>query len=106
MASPPEELFGRPEGRGEARGLPATRRCNRVPRGGWMRARFTDEQVRVRRRVAAFLARECPITALRRWMEERSDGRAALPEGIWKEIAALGWLGLAVPPHHGGDRKG
>lgn len=71
-----------------------------------MRARFTEEQELLRRSVAAFLARECPVAALRRWMDARADGRAALPDGVWKEIAALGWLGLAVPAELGGAGLG
>jgi alkylation response protein AidB-like acyl-CoA dehydrogenase len=71
-----------------------------------MQARFSEDQELLRRSIAAFLAAECPVAALRRWMEVRPDGAAALPEAVWSKLAALGWPGLAIPPDYGGAGLG
>jgi alkylation response protein AidB-like acyl-CoA dehydrogenase len=42
-----------------------------------------------------------------RWPPERAQSFAADPRGLsgdlWKEMAALGWPGLMIPPDHGGS---
>ncbi len=45
-----------------------------------------------------FLAERCPRTEVRRVVDESADHD---PE-LWKEIAALGWIGLSSAEEHGG----
>ena len=45
-----------------------------------------------------FLARECPATLVRE-MEE--DGRG-YPDGLWRQMAGLGWVGVPFPEQYGG----
>ncbi|MGZ4240540.1 MAG: acyl-CoA dehydrogenase family protein, partial [Actinomycetota bacterium] len=46
----------------------------------------------------------------RRFLSEKVDARAqiAMPgahdPALWKEMAALGWVGAAIPEEHGGQR--
>jgi alkylation response protein AidB-like acyl-CoA dehydrogenase len=63
---------------------------------------FTDDQELLRSAARDFLARECPTTYVRRMME---DARGVTDEQ-WAKMAALGWLGLAVPEAHGGAGLG
>ena len=51
----------------------------------------------------------------RRWLDERfpvsrvralADGEPGEDPGDWKELAALGWLGLVIPEQHGGAGLG
>lgn len=67
-----------------------------------MTVAFTDEQEELRRYA-------------RRWLDERADMEAVrrimeTPEGFdsdhWKELAELGWLGIAIPERYGGAGYG
>jgi alkylation response protein AidB-like acyl-CoA dehydrogenase len=50
----------------------------------------------------AFLDQHCPASIVRSLMEDpRGES-----EPLWKEMARLGWLGLAVPEAHGGSGLG
>ena len=71
-----------------------------------MRARFSEDQELLRRSVAELLASECSLAALRGWMDEGRSGRAALPAAVWRKLAELGWLGLAIPEAYGGAGLG
>lgn len=59
---------------------------------------FTEEQELLRRQVRKFLDDRSPLEAVRQVPET--------PEGysveLWKEMAALGWLGLIIPEPYGG----
>ncbi|WP_433183522.1 acyl-CoA dehydrogenase family protein [Actinoallomurus sp. CA-150999] len=60
---------------------------------------MSDELDELRATVRAFLARECPPTAVRRLMADPAAHDAAL----WGRLAGeLGLTGLAVPEEHGG----
>ena len=63
---------------------------------------FTEEQQIFRSEVRKFLDSNAPLEEVRRIMET--------PEGyspeLWKEMAAMGWLGLLVPEEHGGAGLG
>ena len=59
---------------------------------------LTEIQQMVRTTARDFLARECP-PALVRSMEE--DERGYPPE-LWRQVASLGWTGLAIPEEYGG----
>jgi len=59
---------------------------------------FTEEQDLLRSEVRKFLDERCPIGEVRRIGEEQGGFCA----GLWSEVAALGWPGLAIAEEHGG----
>jgi alkylation response protein AidB-like acyl-CoA dehydrogenase len=59
---------------------------------------FTEEQDLLRREVRRFLDERCPLPEVRRIIETPSG----YSEPLWKELGALGWLGLSVPEDLGG----
>ncbi len=63
---------------------------------------FSAEQDMLRQTVRAFLAENCPTSFVRQMMD---DERGYKPE-LWKEMADLGWLGLAFPEEYGGQGLG
>src|SRR6185436_5289337 len=63
---------------------------------------FSEDQELLRRAASEFLARECPMTYVRRMME---DVRG-FDDRQWAKMAELGWLGLAIPEAHGGTGLG
>ena len=62
---------------------------------------FSAEQDMLRQIARSFLAENCPTSFVRQMME---DERGYKPE-LWKEMAALGWLGLAFPEAYGRRRR-
>ena len=67
-----------------------------------MDVRFSEEQDLLRGSVREFLERECPLARTR----EIAEGDLAFPADLWKGMAELGWLGLALPESHGGAGLG
>jgi alkylation response protein AidB-like acyl-CoA dehydrogenase len=63
---------------------------------------FSDEQDMLRQTARAFLEEHCPTTFVRHMMEDDKGYSADL----WKEMAELGWLGLAFPEAYGGQGLG
>src|SRR3989454_4834027 len=63
---------------------------------------FSAEQDMLRQTARAFLAENSPPSLVRQMME---DERGYKPE-LWKEMADLGWLGLAFPEEYGGQGLG
>jgi alkylation response protein AidB-like acyl-CoA dehydrogenase len=63
---------------------------------------FSDEQDMLRQTTRAFLEEHCPTTFVRQMMEDDKGYSADL----WKEMAELGWLGLAFPEAYGGQGLG
>jgi len=63
---------------------------------------FTEEQQFLRESVRKFLDEQCPMGEVRRLMAEPAGYSADL----WKQIAELGWLGLALPEAYGGAGLG
>ena len=59
---------------------------------------LTQEQQILRRTAREFLEAECP-TSLVREAEASEEGHA--PE-LWRKMAGLGWLGIALPEKYGG----
>jgi len=59
---------------------------------------FTEEQKMLRESARDFLAAECPKTFVRA-MEKEERGYS--PE-MWKKMADLGWMGIALPEAYGG----
>src|SRR5262245_28299503 len=60
---------------------------------------FSAEQDMLRQTARAFLAENSPPSFVRQMME---DERGYKPE-LWREMADLGWLGLAFPEEYGGQ---
>lgn len=67
-----------------------------------MDARLSEEQELLCRTAREFLDRECPSRTLRAMIEEGPQAT----ETLWKQIAELGWTGLAVPEDFGGAGLG
>lgn len=63
---------------------------------------FREEHALLRQQARRFFEERCPISEVRRLAGDPVGHDAAL----WKEIGALGWVGLAVPEAHGGAGLG
>ncbi len=59
---------------------------------------FSEEQEMLRQSARDFLGKECPMTYVRKMME---DDRGFTDEQ-WRKMAELGWTGLVLPEEHGG----
>jgi alkylation response protein AidB-like acyl-CoA dehydrogenase len=63
---------------------------------------FTSDQQLLKNSARAFLDEHCkPATVRLLWEDPRGES-----EAMWKEMAQLGWLGLALPEAHGGSALG
>jgi alkylation response protein AidB-like acyl-CoA dehydrogenase len=63
---------------------------------------FPDELKQLREEARRFLRERCPTGTARRVLE--SDER--YDRDLWREIAAMGWTGAAIPEQHGGAGLG
>jgi alkylation response protein AidB-like acyl-CoA dehydrogenase len=63
---------------------------------------FSVDQQLLRNAARAFLDEHCPPAVVRSLMD---DGRGE-SEALWKDMAGLGWLGLALPEAAGGSGLG
>ena len=59
---------------------------------------FTEEQNLLRDQVERFMQEACPIARVR----EIASSEARFDQGLWDQMAELGWLGLIVPEQYGG----
>jgi alkylation response protein AidB-like acyl-CoA dehydrogenase len=59
---------------------------------------FSDDQKLLRQTAREYLTQHAPLTLCRAVLE--SD--AAYSDTLWKGVAALGWLGTAIPEEYGG----
>ena len=63
---------------------------------------FSPDQTLLKNSARAFLDEHCKPAAVRLlWDDKRGES-----ETMWKEMAQLGWLGLALPEEHGGSGLG
>ena len=63
---------------------------------------FTSDQQLLKNSARAFLDEHCtPATVRGLWNDPRGES-----EAMWKDMAQLGWLGLALPEAHGGSDLG
>jgi len=60
---------------------------------------FSEEQEMLRSSARDFLAKEAPMTYVRKMMD---DDRGYTDE-LWRKMADLGWMGLILPEAHGGS---
>ena len=63
---------------------------------------FSDEQAQLLEIAETFTANKSPIEAVRRQLAAES----AIDDELWREIADLGWLGIAMPEEYGGSGLG
>ena len=59
---------------------------------------LTEIQQMLKTSAQEFLSRECPLTLIRE-MEEDPQGYT---DGLWRQMVALGWTGVAFPEQYGG----
>ncbi len=60
---------------------------------------FSEEQEMLRQSARDFLARECPMSYVRKMMEDE----VGYSEEQWRKMAELGWQGLVFPEEYGGS---
>jgi alkylation response protein AidB-like acyl-CoA dehydrogenase len=63
---------------------------------------FSDELKMLREQARRFLRERCTSAAVRRVLE----GAEPYDKALWKEIAAMGWTGAAIPEQYGGAGLG
>src|SRR3954468_24056365 len=63
---------------------------------------FSDEQKQMRDAARKFLAEKCPPKAVRAVL----DGKSAYDKELWKGLAEMGFLGIAIPEAFGGAGAG
>jgi alkylation response protein AidB-like acyl-CoA dehydrogenase len=63
---------------------------------------FSDEQKQLRDEARKFLSEQCPPKAVRAVL----DGKLAYDKGLWKGLAEMGFLGVAIPESYGGTGAG
>jgi alkylation response protein AidB-like acyl-CoA dehydrogenase len=63
---------------------------------------FSDEQKQLRDEARKFLAEKCPPKAVRTVI----DGNAPYDRELWKGLAGMGFLGVAIPEAYGGADAG
>src|SRR5436305_13618454 len=63
---------------------------------------FSDDQKQLRDQARKFLAEKCPPKAVRTVL----DGKETHDRGLWKGLAEMGFLGVAIPEEFGGAGAG
>src|SRR3981189_563032 len=63
---------------------------------------FSDEQKQMRDAARKFLAEKCPPKAVRTVL----DGKETYDKDLWKGLAEMGFLGVAIPEEFGGAGAG
>ena len=63
---------------------------------------FSDEQKQLRDQARKFLAEKCPPRAVRAVLE----GKTPYDRELWKGLAEMGFLGVAIPESYGGTGAG
>ena len=63
---------------------------------------FPDDLKALRDEARSFLADKCPRAVPRRILESDEP----YDKSLWKEMAALGWVGASVPEDYGGAGLG
>ena len=63
---------------------------------------FSDDQKQLRDEARRFLAKQCPPAAVRAVL----DGKSTYDRELWKGLADMGFLGVAIPEQFGGVGAG
>ena len=58
---------------------------------------FSEEQEMLRSSARDFLAKEAPMTYVRKMM----DDERGYTDDVWRKMAGLGWMGLVLPEEFG-----
>src|SRR3954454_901965 len=82
--------YGSPPSRGRRR------------RGTTMNFDFSDDQKQLRDEARKYLTEKCEPKAVR----EVLDGKAAYDKQLWRGLAEMGFLGVAIPENYGGAGAG
>ena len=61
---------------------------------------LNEEQVMLKDAAAGFLAEKATVAQLRALRDEASE--QGYDEGVWREMAEMGWAGIAIPEEFGG----
>ncbi|MCZ6828833.1 MAG: acyl-CoA/acyl-ACP dehydrogenase [Gammaproteobacteria bacterium] len=64
--------------------------------------KFSDEQAMILESARDFCKDKSPIAAVRALLKSDTGYDA----GVWQEMVALGWLGIAIPEEYGGSEMG
>ncbi|MGB3867735.1 MAG: acyl-CoA dehydrogenase family protein [Xanthobacteraceae bacterium] len=67
-----------------------------------MNFEFSDDQKQLRDQARRFLSEKCPPKAVRAVL----DGGAPYDKALWKGLAEMGFLGVAIPEQYGGSGAG
>src|SRR3974377_2486075 len=67
-----------------------------------MNFEFSDEQKQLRDEARKFLTEKCPPKAVRAVL----DGKTPYDKDLWKGLAEMGFLGVAIPESYGGTGAG
>src|SRR3569833_2413934 len=67
-----------------------------------MNFEFSDDQKQLRDQARRFLAEKCPPKAVRAVLE----GNAPYDKALWKGLAEMGFIGVAIPENYGGAGAG
>src|SRR5258706_7670531 len=81
---------------------PSYRAINRLTEYAAMNFDFSDEQKQLRDEARKFLAEKCPPKAVRTVL----DGKEPYDRELWKGLADMGFLGVAIPETYGGAGAG
>lgn len=60
---------------------------------------YNTEQRLLQKSAKDFLKKECPKEVIRETRQSKAD----YPERLWKKMAKLGWMGVAIPEEYGGS---
>src|SRR6185312_3720266 len=63
---------------------------------------FSDDQKQMRDAARKFLSEQCPPKAVRAVL----DGKATYDMELWKGLAEMGFIGVAIPEEFGGPGAG
>lgn len=66
---------------------------------------FSEDLNLLREEARKFLSEQCPPAAARRVLEAKGP-EAGIDRALWQQVAAMGWLGAAVPEQYGGAALG
>jgi alkylation response protein AidB-like acyl-CoA dehydrogenase len=61
---------------------------------------LNEEQLMLQEAAAGFLAEKAPVAALRKLRDERDE--QGYSTDLWREMAEMGWAGIAIPEAFGG----
>ena len=61
-----------------------------------MNFEFSEEQNLLREQAQSFLKDQCSLSAVRAVL----DGEQSFDEGLWQQVAAMGWTATTIPEEY------